>query len=166
MRYETFISRARKHAASSDAAQVQLMHLLLEVEALPGIWREHHGRWSDLLRVERLCTPKRFRDFKKGVALRLNVGALGVDATCLLASYRKDLREQVLPKVLQWVREHKIAPTYQLVAEYTKLSSSSHRAPKRPQLKKKLLLAYIKTLQGLCRQHGISYPPLPKVTPT
>ena len=158
MDYATFIETARKHGKASERAYLSLMLLLCEVHDMPGIWQEKHGTFEDVLRKERLCTVKKYTDFRRAVRLKIDVKRLGVDASCLLATYPATIREKAIKATLVWVATHKVPPTYQLVAEFVKTT-----VPKKPKVVTLAdLRRYVKVLQGICTKHGIKYPPEPR----
>lgn len=163
MDYTSFIKRARFLATQSERNQVALMRLLCSVANTPAIWKDHHKSWSDLLKAERLCTPHKFVYFLKGLNSNLPVDRLGVDATCLLASYPKAARNKALKVTLDWVTTHKVPPTYQLVAEFVRHQGF---APKSTRPKLSALRAYILELQQLCDRNNIPYPPAPLGLPS
>jgi hypothetical protein len=163
MDYTSFIKRARSLATQSERNQVALMRLLYSVANTPAIWKDHYKSWADLLKAERLCTIHKFVYFSKGLNSNLPVDQLGVDATCLLASYPKAVRNKALKVTLDWATTHKVPPTYQLVAEFVRHQGF---APKTKRPKLSVLRAYIQELQTLCDLHSITYPPAPLGLPS
>jgi len=153
MNYKEFASTARDLLYSGEATHLRLMDLLVKVHDTPRIWKKEHGTWAELLRVERLCTLARFKAFERVVAQDLPVEKLGVDAACRIATYPKQVQETALAMTLGWIDEHKVPPTYQLVAEFVK-----GLGPPRTPSTVARLRARVALLEKLCDKHGIKYP--------
>ena len=119
--YDSFVQTAKNFANKGEEYRLRLMHLLIEMEAAKVVWYGHpHTTWTDVLCEERLCTPAAFAAFKKAITYGLKVDQLGVAASCLLAKQTKDIRTIVVRQTTEWVKQHKVPPSYQLVSEYVK----------------------------------------------
>lgn len=122
MKYEAFVRTARKYANSGEEQRLSLMTLLIETEPQTAIWWSNPHktrRWDVLLREERLCTPTLYRAFKAGAKF-LDVRKFGVYASAALARLPKEHRQSVTRMTLTWIKDHRVPPTYQLVAEYVR----------------------------------------------
>jgi hypothetical protein len=163
MDYRAFLDAAREHLRANQHASLGLMRLLCDVHDTPQVWQHQHKSFNDVLRSERFCTISKFAAFRKALQLDLPVEKLGVDAACLLASYPAKIRKTATEQTLQWVATHKIAPTYQLVAEYVSTRQpGASKAPPKAKPSNAALRRYIATLQALCRKHGIAFPKEPE----
>jgi len=120
--YGTFVKTARKYANSGEEQRLSLMLLLLETESKTAIWWENPHktrRWEVLLREERLCTPALYRAFKTASKF-LEVRKFGVYASAAIGRLPKEHRQVVMRKTVDWIKTHKVPPTYQLVSEYVR----------------------------------------------
>ena len=108
MDYTTFITKARSLSMQSEKSNVAFMRLLVDVYRVPDIWRGKYRSWADLLKAEGLCTITKFNAFSKGLDAGLPVNTLGVNATCLLATYPKNIRASALASTLGWVKTHRV----------------------------------------------------------
>jgi hypothetical protein len=169
--YKSFVQTAKSLANKGEAYHLQLMRLLVEVEQQKIVWYGHpHKSWAEVLNEERLCTMSAFTSFKKAIQLNINVDALGVAASCLLAKQTGQVRLIVLRNTTDWVKTHRIPPRYQLVSElvkatllkqgkkpvntYTKLKSENVRLER----ENAKLTAYVEALQATLRRHKITIP--------
>lgn len=165
MNYPQFVKLARSYAKASDEAQIRLLRLLMDVHEAPAIWQSKHSTWEEVLRAEKFCTVHRYTSFRKAVSLGISPEKLGVDAACLLATYSSTLRKKALTQTRSWIEQHRVPPTYQLVAEYVKELRPTKKAKPKPKAQKiKTLWNYILKLQAVCKEHGITYPPPPAVS--
>jgi hypothetical protein len=133
------------------------MYALLDLEQKSALWRKDGTTtFDDILREEHLCTPSRFKAFKKadGYFDRETIEKLGVPCVCLLSKQNARSRNRLLGKALQFREDYGIEPAYQL------LGSSMRRKADGPS--RKMLLAWIEELKKEIRNLGGRVPRMPQ----
>ncbi len=171
--YNSFIRAAKRLSNDSEDSHLRLMLLLVETEPKTAIWFENpHGlrSWDELLREEGLCTPSKYHGFKAANANpNIDVKTLGVYASILIQRLPKEMRSKVIAMTREWIKNHRVPPTYQRISTYVKTLRG--KQPKQPgtlaslrdenaRLKKKLeeKEAYISQLKNMLTNHKIRVP--------
>jgi hypothetical protein len=133
------------------------MYEVLALEKQSVLWRTADTtKFEDVLREEAgVCTPSRFRSFKKANECfnRTTINKLGVPCVCLLAKQPANVRDRVLRNALKFREQHGAEPTYQYVSRLCPHNST-------PQMSRTKLLAYIEKLKGVIKDCGARVPPM------
>lgn len=171
--YNSFIRAAKRLSNDSEDSHLRLMLLLVETEPKTAIWYENpHGikSWEKFLLEEGLCTPSKYYGFKAANANRhIDVKTLGVYASILIQRLPKDLRSKVIEMTREWIKNHRVPPTYQRISTYVKvlrgkqpkkLGTMASLRDENARLKKKLeeKEAYILLLKSTLTSNKIRVP--------
>jgi hypothetical protein len=132
--------------------EVQTMYEILALEKASVLWRvDGTETFTSVLKQEAgICTPTRFKAFKKAVACfsQATIERLGVPCVCLLAVQNQSVRAKLLKAALAFRTEKGTEPTYQYISRF--LAKPKNDLPSRARLLKyvDVLRAEIKSLGG------------------
>lgn len=134
--------------SKGSSCEVQAMFQIIELERMSVLWKEDRDTpFETVLANEKLCTPSRYRSFRKATThfKRDTIDRLGVSCVCLLAIQNAAVRERILAHALKFRDANGTEPTYQYVARF--LRGKSNGGPTRKQL-----LKYIEDLKEKIRE--------------
>jgi hypothetical protein len=156
-RYKRYLSQIRKVKSLGSGHEVQAMYLLLDLERASIIWRVSKTiTFNEVLDKERLCTPSRFRAFKRAHELFKEHGIrkVGLDAACLIAVQPKNHQTNLYDLAENFKTNYGTDSTYQYVAQCIR---ARHPKPKRPSYGS--LKRRIEQLENEIRRLGHRVPP-------
>lgn len=145
------LAAIRELKSKGSSFEVEAMFEVIALEKQSILWRKDGTtKFETVLRDEGgVCTPSRFKDFKKAADhfTRVTIDKLGVPCVCLLAKQNAHTRERLLKDALEFRKEHGAEPTYQYF-------SRSLRKPGKPTISRKQLLDFIADLKVVIKECG------------
>lgn len=145
------LSQIRELKSKGSDFEVQAMFEVLDLERAAVLWKNNGCKsFPELLRHESgVCTPARFKAFKKAVNLfdRPTINKLGVPCICLIANQNAASRARLLGHALEFRKKFGTEPTYQYFSRFLR---KPNVGPTRKQLLQyiELLRKEIKSLGG------------------
>lgn len=137
--------------AKGSTFEVQAMYEVMTLEKQTVLWRRDGTKtFDEMLREQSgVCTPSRFRDFKKAADQfpRATIDKLGVGCVCLIAKQNANKRESMLKRALEFQKTFGVEPNVQFF-------SRQLRDPSKKIVSRKRLLNYIDLLKAEIRSMG------------
>jgi len=144
------IDRIRGLKSRGHECEVQAMYEVIRLEKTSVLWKQSgtHDFDSFLREENGICTPSRFKAFKRSVEYfdQETIYLLGVPCICLLASQNKATREKLLGCALDFRKRFNCLPNYQYFSQFLRKDSVG---PTRTEL-----LRYIDVLRNHIKELG------------
>jgi hypothetical protein len=146
------LASIRELKSKGASFEIEAMFEVLALEKQSVLWRKDDStKFEAILRADGgVCTPARFKDFKKAANhfTRATIDKLGVPCVCVLAKQNANTRERLLKDALEFRKDHGTEPTYQ---HFSRLLPSKNG---KPTITRTQLLNYIDKCKGVIKECG------------